>query len=90
MNHTDCTTFAVFGKRFGEILLKWLHASSFILARFNNRKTDMWRQLISDHSPPWSERAKPSSTCAGPLSNRAGRLIDPVFDSARTRVPNRF
>ena len=26
MNHTACTTFAVFGKRFGEILLKWLHA----------------------------------------------------------------
>jgi len=30
--HTACTTFAVFGKRFGEILLKWLLAGSFILA----------------------------------------------------------
>jgi len=26
VNHTACTTFAVSGKRFGEILLKWLHA----------------------------------------------------------------
>ena len=26
VNHTACNTFAAFGKRFGEILLKWLHA----------------------------------------------------------------
>ena len=37
--HCLYRTFAVFGKRFGEILLKWLHAS--ILARFYNRKTYM-------------------------------------------------
>jgi len=40
--HRLYRTFAVFEKRFGEILLKWLHASSFILTRFYNRKTYMW------------------------------------------------
>ena len=41
VNHAACTTFAVFKKRFGEILLKWLHTTSFILACFYNRKTYM-------------------------------------------------
>ena len=54
-------------------------SSSFILARlYNCTREGDW--LISDH---WPLSAKPSSTGAGPLSNCAGQLIDPLSDSVR-------
>jgi len=59
---------------------------SFILARFYNRSREGdWSVALQ----PWCVRAKPSmiydpafSAHAGPLSNRIGRLIDPLSDSA--------
>jgi len=61
------------GRVYGAVLRE-LHRQDLVVGyRSGNRTTD-------------SLSAKPSSARAGPLSNRIGRLIDPLSDSAHPRL----